>query len=452
MTPGRRHTAVAIVLIVLAVGGALGWRVTTSPDDEAAATPRVADDPDAVVTAAVERRALAADVVTRGEVVASSMTPVVAPAPAEDAVATVVTRPTGEAGDEIAAGSRLVDLNGRPLLAWPSRLPLYRDLRPGLRGPDVAAVQDALAAMGATIPSDERSVFGPSTEAAVATVYAAQGAEATYTAGSAAAVQEAKAAARAAVTARRAEADTARAAGTPDPDAEEAYRTALAERARVEATEGVTLLAREVVAGAALPATLVQVSVVEGQEVAEGDLLVTLGTTPLQVRAGLTAAQAREVGTSARVTVASDAGFRADCGFVEPHPSTPLPAGADEGGRGTEDQAASASPAAADTDADAAEDAFVALLPCLPAPPLTALGTGVQVTFTVARSEGEALVVPVTAVATAADGTTSVEVVEGNGVRRVPVAMGREATGFVAVAPTADGTLGEGDRVRVRRG
>ncbi|MDP9464093.1 MAG: peptidoglycan-binding protein, partial [Actinomycetota bacterium] len=80
-------------------------------------------------------------------------------------------------------------------------------------------------------------------------------------------------------------------------------------------------------------------------------------------------------------------------------------------------------------------------------------GSNVRVTITAASTETEALVVPLAAVSSAADGTTRVSVVDGpNGTPvDVPVEVGLSADGFVVVEASVTGAVGEGDLVVVGR-
>jgi peptidoglycan hydrolase-like protein with peptidoglycan-binding domain len=328
-----------------------------------------------VVTAPVERRPLEALQVARGTVISPAEATVVAPAPGPGHFAVVVTRLPHPQGDAIAAGAVVAELNGRPVLAVPGAIPFFRDILPGDAGPDVAAVQAALEAMGHVVPAGENGAFGPATAAAVAEVYAAAG----Y---------------------------APPAAGLP---------------------------AHEVAAVPRLPAVLVDLPLVVGQAVPVGAPVAVIGSPGYKVRVDLTGAQARELTTDVEVAVQADQGYAATCPPAEAAPVAAAPVGDAEDGAGV--------PA----------DAWQMTVTCDPAPPAETLSASVRVTLTVRRSEGPVLVVPATAMATAADGRTHVEVVEGGHSRRVEVAVGGEAGGFVAVDPLVDDGLAEGDEVRVRR-
>ena len=77
-------------------------------------------------------------------------------------------------------------------------------------------------------------------------------------------------------------------------------------------------------------------------------------------------------------------------------------------------------------------------------------GLDVRLTVTAAQTDGNVLVVPVSAVSAAADGDTTVTVQDATGrLRRVGVQAGESGDGFVAVSPVEAGTLKAGDRVVV---
>lgn len=74
---------------------------------------------------------------------------------------TVVTKQTLPAGTPVTGGSVLLEVNGRPVFALVGTFSFYRDLSPGLSGPDVAQLQQALTSAGFSTKVD--GVFGNST-------------------------------------------------------------------------------------------------------------------------------------------------------------------------------------------------------------------------------------------------------------------------------------------------
>lgn len=104
------------------------------------------------------------------------------------------------------------------------------------------------------------------------------------------------------------------------------------------------------------------------------------------------------------------------------------------------------------TGADGQTGYPVEITPDEPLPP-TLTGANLRVTITAAATATETLVVPLAAISSAADGTTSVSVlaIGDQDPQLVPVSTGLSADGFVAVEPTNPDTLLVGDRVVVGR-
>jgi HlyD family secretion protein len=448
-----KRVVAALAVLAFVAGGA--WLIRDR-DPGTAAYPRSGDP--AIVTAEVERRVLESLLSTRGTVVSPSVATLTAPSPPEGAFAVVVTGLPTTAGAEVAAGDAVVELNGRPVLAIASSIPLYRDLRPGFRGPDVAALQVALEAMGHPIRASEGDAFGSDTQAAVESVYEDAGYEARYTLGDKKAVSDARADADRQLTVAKDAANAAKREGVADPTAEAAVVTAQNERDRVRATEGVLLVAGEVLIAPSLPATLVDLAVSVGQQLTSGTPVATVGSPSLQVQIELTPAQMSELtpdvdidvdwGTDysatcapGTVTPTSSAGQATNTG--EPPKGNPLPSTAEPG-------AGSAVPGQEPDPSASSEAGFQVVVSCLPLPPVESLGESMRVGITARRSAGPVLVVPSTAITTTASGATFVEVSAGDGgAHRVEVTVGGEAAGFNAVEPV-DGSLDEGDRVHVR--
>jgi hypothetical protein len=68
----------------------------------------------------------------------------------------LVTSSTCSPGATMTSGSTTVALDGVPLLDLHTAVPLWRGLTVGDRGPDVAALHDALRALGREAPTDDR--------------------------------------------------------------------------------------------------------------------------------------------------------------------------------------------------------------------------------------------------------------------------------------------------------
>lgn len=125
-----------------------------------------------VVTAVVEERRLTVDAaVVVGTVSLGSTANVPPPGAADVEVVTMTRKGLGEA---LRPGEALADVSGRPLVALALPFRLYRDLTPGMPGapgPDVAAVQQALADLG-LYGGVIDGRYGQATAEAVAQLYA----------------------------------------------------------------------------------------------------------------------------------------------------------------------------------------------------------------------------------------------------------------------------------------
>lgn len=171
-----RRVVLAVVggAALMAVGGLLATTLVKSPAQVAAETGPPAQG---VLTADVERRVLAQTVVMRGTVVADQS---VAVSPqgvrsGEGAGAALVTKLPLKAGDPVTAGRLIAEVSGRPVFTLHGAQPMYRDLKPGSTGDDVAQLQQALRELGHGTGGDAKGVFGAGTKAALTAHYRAIG-------------------------------------------------------------------------------------------------------------------------------------------------------------------------------------------------------------------------------------------------------------------------------------
>lgn len=165
--------AVVLLVVVTSAGG--GWfagQRITSPAEAAA---RAAPPEPSLVTVPVERRVLSSTVVVRGTVRADQARAVRLAGGAGPEGAAVVTRPA-EPGQELVEGGVAMEVSGRPVLVLGGEVPMYRDLRPGDVGDDVAQLEQALDRLGHDPGTVDRTYDG-ATEAAVARWYRAAGYE-----------------------------------------------------------------------------------------------------------------------------------------------------------------------------------------------------------------------------------------------------------------------------------
>lgn len=95
------------------------------------------------------------------------LTIVAAPgAPIESGVGGRVTATACEPGSSVASGSTLVAIDGRPVVALATQIPLWRDIRSGDQGADVEALQAELTRLGLPTPVDGRAGRGTLARAA----------------------------------------------------------------------------------------------------------------------------------------------------------------------------------------------------------------------------------------------------------------------------------------------
>ncbi len=201
--------------MLLVIVAAVAWRVGSTAQSPEQAAARAAEPAASWVTARVEFRVLSATVIQRGDVQAEVTTQVSAPSSVQGNP--VVTQLVVAAGDSVAEGDRMIEVSGRPVFLMQGDVPVYRTLRPGMRGADVAQLQAALTRLGFLPDTDD--VFGEATKSAVAAFYEQAGYEpipaSLSGAAEIAAAEQSVADADAAVLAAQAELESA-ATGQPD--------------------------------------------------------------------------------------------------------------------------------------------------------------------------------------------------------------------------------------------
>lgn len=175
MSGSTRTIWIMAVTAVISLGAGLGLsRLIVSPADAAANAAPPAAGP---ITVPVELRALANDIVLRGDAVYEDPVDVVVETGDLGGPA-VVTGQVREVGATLEAGSVVLEVAGRPVILLPGELPVYRTLRVGVAGPDVLQLKAALVALGLD-PGDETSAsYDASTATAVQALYARVGYEA----------------------------------------------------------------------------------------------------------------------------------------------------------------------------------------------------------------------------------------------------------------------------------
>jgi hypothetical protein len=167
--PYRRRW-LAVTLAALVVSSAVSWWLGARLDSPTSRAARAQPPPPTLITAAVERRRLVEEV-QAGATVRLAGSQAVPYESASSAVAAVITDMPLQVGSEVAAGQQLFEVSGRPVFALPGEFPAYRDLVPGMTGPDVRQLQRGLWELGYGTGGDHFGVFGGGTQAAVTRFY-----------------------------------------------------------------------------------------------------------------------------------------------------------------------------------------------------------------------------------------------------------------------------------------
>lgn len=480
----RALLAVALAAVLLSVGGLVGATFVKSPADVAAQSKAPKAD---VLTAPVARQVLAATLVTRGTVTASTTIQVTPEAGQQSgAAAQVVTGVRKHAGDRIKPGDVLVEVSGRPVIALQGATPAYRDLRPDDDGKDVSELQKALKQLGYASGSDADGHFGPGTKQAVTDLYqhlgydvpttggigldSPQSTDAPQLASAAQAVTQAKrtvdsdgtalgtaeqqlatdTAAKAPAATLHADHAAVTQAQTTLSYAQQDEQQAKDAQQKLIAATGPMLPLDEFVFLPTFPAQVTQFSAKVGDTVQAP--LLTLACGQLQVSAQLEPDQGALLKAGMAVQIVAETLGSSATGKVSSVGTLVAPGDATGGGSGG--TGGTDGPGGADASGGAGGDASGgAYVPVSikTTHPLTAAWAGqdVRLTITSARTSAAALVVPLAAVSTGADGRTTVTVLAADGrtQRRVQVTTGLVGTGYVAVTPTGGGTLAAGDRV-----
>lgn len=338
------------------------------------------------VTASVETRALSEPVVFRADVVAED-TLEVAPPRLPEGSDPVVTSLHVAAADLVEHGDLLVTVADRPLIALEGPVPMFRDIKPSDEGSDVEILQRALVRLGFEIEVDGR--YGRATERAIVDLFAGLGLTPLHTGGESDLRQ------------LESEVDLARESGDQG-----ALSAAIAARDQLKETIGFYVARGEIAFVPTLPRHLLSVPLL-GETWADeadqdpnvlglnaGDLTLE-GVVPIEFADLLAEEQLGQA-----FAEGSEDSFAVQVSSVGPERIS------DETG----------------------EWISVELVPVDPLPS-TYLGSNLRIEVT-SDTESPVTAVPITAVYTAADGTTFVKIAGG---REVEVAVGRVIGGWAEV-------------------
>lgn len=168
----NRRTALAVIAAVALIAAGVGWfagQRIKSPAEIAAAT----EAPEAsLITVPVEERELSTSVVIRGQVEFDDVAEIPVNPSAQGS--TIITNVPLAVGEELVEGAVAIEVAGRPLLVLEGELPVFRPLAPGVEGPDVRQLEEALTRLGYDAGVVDE-VFDNNTEEAIAAFYRAAG-------------------------------------------------------------------------------------------------------------------------------------------------------------------------------------------------------------------------------------------------------------------------------------
>ena len=404
--PWKGMTIIAALVVVL-TGFWLTARASVSPEQRVA---DAAPPPPAVASAALEERVLQDSIVVRGRVEVRQEVAVRGPAPPPEGLAVVEDLPA-EVGGEVSSGQVVAVVAGRPVMVLAMPVPLWRTLRPGDEGTDVERFQRALQDLGYGVGAD--GVYGPATQQAVRAWYRDRGF---------AAAEEA--------VAQTSDEATIPGAATPEgPETDTGEGEAALGSPALQPEEAVVVPLGEVVGVQVLPATVVQLPVAVGGEVAEGAVAV-LSSADHVVRAHVEPARSALLTAGTRGTAEVDGSperwdvevVGADVGSGVADPAAEGSGGSDgmtDGGGSPEGQGA------------------VVFAPSVPFGP-DLLGRSVRVEVTLSTTDVPVLAAPIAAIRTDADGEYLQVRGDDGESQRVSITPGRSIGGWVELLDPDD--------------
>ena len=379
----RRRSVLLLVLTSIVLASLVTWAASKQIRSPAEAAARTAPPEPTPILVAVDEKVLVSKIVTRGTARYRSPQTLSLQKSFLKSVPRIVTT-APRPGLTIRETDVLMTVSGRPVFLVQGAQPSYRDLGPGMSGPDVLQLERALNRAGRH-PGAVDGRYDAATGAAVASLYRSKGFEP--------------------FVASEAQLEALR---PPEAD--------LVQGARAGA--GVQLPADEVVF---LPAADVRVADVlapvgapatQGLLVVTGSEVVVDGLLPVDQARLLTAGAAARLDDATRQLKAR--------GTVEQVFANPGTNGAD------------------------AFHVAVRVLVDDPSPAL--VGASLRITLPVESTGKAKLTVPVSALSLGPDGGSRVRRSDNGQLTYVPVIAGLSADGFVVVTPT-EGTLAPGDLV-----
>jgi peptidoglycan hydrolase-like protein with peptidoglycan-binding domain len=379
----RRRNLLVLLGVAVLVSALTTWVAAAQIRSPAEVAARTAAPEPSRILAPVEERVLAARIVTRGTAQFGSPRELAVTLSELKGGAGVITH-LPRRGSRVKGGEVVAQISGRPVFLLAGSTPMYRDLGPGMSGPDVRQLEQALRALGLQ-PGPVDGTYDGGTEAAVTRLYRRAG----Y---------------------RPLVASETQLAESRPPGAD------LVPGARARA--GVQLPSDEVVFVARTPVRVTNLPSPLGAPAEQP--LVSVTGTDVVVRGAVPVEQAAQVTSGAEVVVDEPTLGIDTTGTVESVAGRPGTAGADGFHVAFEVAVAETTPAL--------------------------IGASVRLTIPIQSTEKAQLVVPVSAVSVGPDGSSRIERATAEGTTFVTVRTGLSADGYVAVTPE-DGKLAAGDEV-----
>ena len=380
----KRSRLVLTMVVAVVVAAAGGWMAGRSIQSPAEAAAQSAEPEPSPILVPAEVRELSTDIITRGTARFGSpmmLSLATSQLKADAGVATSLPA----VGEELGEGDVFLTVSGRPVFLLGGDVPSYRDLGPGLEGPDVLQLEESLMALDLD-PGSIDGMYDDATGSAVTRLY--------------------------------------RRAGF-DPIA--ATEEQLAEVTSVAAAlvgsvpgPGVLVPADEIVFMPVTPVRITEVTVGRGEAI-EGAIL-TLSDASVRIDASVPIESASLVREGMPVRIDEpDLGIDTQglITFVAPGPGT-----------------------------NEVDGFHVYMEVEVPTPPSNLVNASVRLTIATDSTDGPVLAVPIAALTLGADGSSRVQVQRAGQLIFLEVQPGLSADGYVAVTPLT-GALGAGDLVVV---
>ena len=383
--PMQKRKSAAIFLAVVVLSAAGGWFLGQQITSPAEIAARSAAPEPTPIFATVETRVLATNVVTRGT--GRYGTPRdLGLVPSILTTDQKVVTFVPDLGHEATEGDILLTASGRPLIIIEGSSPAYRDLGPGLVGQDVTQLEAALERLGHS-PGPVDGVYDAETEAAVRRLYDSIG----Y--------------APAVVTSSQ---------------LDELTSAASAVHAGSRLTAGVLVAADEIYFTDSLPVRVTEILTEIGQPI-DGPI-VTITDAQVAIDGSVPIEQSSLIQVGMPVSIDEpDLGVSAN-GIISRVAEGPGTDGVDGFHVYFEVTVEDAAP--------------------------NLINASVRLTIPIESTDAAVLVVPITAVNLATDGSSIVHVSRAGVLEQVAIQPGLSAQGFVEVTPTG-GALEAGDRVLI---